>query len=237
MKRPRLRSGSRRSCRSTGLAAALEPALAHGLEPVRRLRWPVVSIGNLSTGGSGKTPLTIALAQALVQRGLRVDVLSRGYGRRSALPLPRRAQTARRRVWRRATADCARDSVPVYVADERYQAGLLAENSEQLTCRDCIFSTMGFSIASSIATWIFCCSNRQDWKDSLLPAGNLREPLRAAYRAGVIAIPAEDGELEGGAEDVGLAGKHLARATAHGGSGSRWAGGRVLRHRAAGAVF
>jgi len=53
------------------------------LEPVRRLRWPVVSIGNLSTGGAGKTPLTIALAKALERRGLRVDVLSRGYGRGS----------------------------------------------------------------------------------------------------------------------------------------------------------
>ena len=47
-------------------------------EPVRRLRFPVVSIGNLSTGGAGKTPLTIALANALTERGLQVDVLSRG---------------------------------------------------------------------------------------------------------------------------------------------------------------
>src|SRR5580692_9155890 len=51
-------------------------------EPVRRLRFPVVSIGNLSTGGAGKTPLTIALAQALKRRGFAVDGLSRGYSRR-----------------------------------------------------------------------------------------------------------------------------------------------------------
>ena len=57
--------------------------LITGLEPVRRLRWPVVSVGSLSAGGAGKTPLTIALAKALTKRGLRVDVLSRGYGRRS----------------------------------------------------------------------------------------------------------------------------------------------------------
>ena len=68
------------------LALALrELRLGTKLEPVRRLRWPVVSIGNLSTGGAGKTPLTIALAKALDSRGLRVDVLSRGYGRRSQL--------------------------------------------------------------------------------------------------------------------------------------------------------
>ncbi len=59
--------------------------LRFGWEPVRRLRWPVVSIGNLSTGGAGKTPLTIALARALAARGFAVDVLSRGYGRQSAV--------------------------------------------------------------------------------------------------------------------------------------------------------
>jgi tetraacyldisaccharide 4'-kinase len=39
--------------------------------------------------------------------------------------------------------------------------------------------------------------DRRDWQDSLLPAGNLREPLRAARRASVIAIPADEPELEG----------------------------------------
>jgi len=38
--------------------------------------------------------------------------------------------------------------------------------------------------------------DRQDWEDGSLPAGNLREPRQAARRAGAIAIPAEDGELE-----------------------------------------
>ena len=67
--------------------ALREVQFRSGLKPIRRLRWPVISIGNLSTGGAGKTPLTIALAKALTARGLHVDVLSRGYGRRSALPL------------------------------------------------------------------------------------------------------------------------------------------------------
>ncbi len=79
-----------RSCRFTGSALALrELQLRSGLKPVRRLKWPVVSVGNLSAGGAGKTPLTIALAKALTARGVHVDVLSRGYGRRrhSVLPL------------------------------------------------------------------------------------------------------------------------------------------------------
>lgn len=50
-----------------------------GLLPVYRLPVPVISIGNLTTGGTGKTPITIALAQALEAAGLKVAVLSRGY--------------------------------------------------------------------------------------------------------------------------------------------------------------
>ena len=50
----------------------------------RQLLWPVVSVGNLSVGGSGKTPLTVRLAQLFEQAGWCVDVLSRGYGRRGS---------------------------------------------------------------------------------------------------------------------------------------------------------
>src|SRR5271166_5067491 len=67
-------------------AAVRTLSLATGLEPVRRLRWPVVSIGNLSTGGAGKTPLTIALAKLLTAKGFGIDVLSRGYGRIAGQP-------------------------------------------------------------------------------------------------------------------------------------------------------
>jgi tetraacyldisaccharide 4'-kinase len=52
-----------------------------GLLRSRRLPRPVVSIGNLSTGGAGKTPAVIALASALSARGAKVAVLTRGYGR------------------------------------------------------------------------------------------------------------------------------------------------------------
>ena len=55
----------------------------HGVLPAKRLRGPVVSIGNLSVGGSGKTPFVILLGELLKSRGIRFDVLSRGYGRRS----------------------------------------------------------------------------------------------------------------------------------------------------------
>lgn len=55
-----------------------------GLLRSRRLPRPVVSIGNLSAGGAGKTPAVIALAAELSRRGIKVAVLTRGYGRRDA---------------------------------------------------------------------------------------------------------------------------------------------------------
>src|SRR5437016_11119580 len=54
-----------------------------GLIPVRRLAGPVVSVGNLSVGGSGKTPFVLLLGELLKKRGIQFDVLSRGYGRSS----------------------------------------------------------------------------------------------------------------------------------------------------------
>src|SRR5690349_19314923 len=52
------------------------------IEP-KQLQAPVVSIGNISVGGSGKTPFTILLGSHLNQRSIPFDILSRGYKRRS----------------------------------------------------------------------------------------------------------------------------------------------------------
>ncbi len=56
---------------------------ARGLLRTARLSCPVISIGNITTGGTGKTPLTIWLARLLKEKGYRPAVLSRGYGGRS----------------------------------------------------------------------------------------------------------------------------------------------------------
>jgi len=55
-------------------------------EASTKLSATVVSVGNLTVGGSGKTPFVAALARELLGRGVRVAVLSRGYGRRSRAP-------------------------------------------------------------------------------------------------------------------------------------------------------
>ena len=54
-----------------------------GILRARRLRGPVVSVGNLSVGGSGKTPFVVLLGELLKDRGVKFDILSRGYGRKT----------------------------------------------------------------------------------------------------------------------------------------------------------
>ena len=181
--------------------ALREFKLRAGLEPVRRLRFPVVSIGNLSTGGSGKTPLTIALAKALTARGLRVDVLSRGYGRKSQLATRVDPEGSAEEFGDEPLLIAREAGVPVYVAPRRYDAGLLAEadaveGGEQGHPPVVHLLDDGFQHRQLARDLDILLLDRQDWQDGLLPAGNLREPLRAVRRATVVAIPADDPELE-----------------------------------------
>src|SRR6202034_4822302 len=89
----------------------------------RRLHGQVISIGNLSTGGAGKTPFVILLGELLRQRGIPFDVLSRGYGRNSKgvrlvdpAGLPREFGDEPLLLARKL-------QVPVIVGEDRYQAG------------------------------------------------------------------------------------------------------------------
>jgi tetraacyldisaccharide 4'-kinase len=172
----------------------------NGWEPIRSLRFPVVSIGNLSTGGAGKTPLTIALAKALTQRGLLVDVLSRGYGRQSQLPARVNPEGSAEEFGDEPLLIARAAGVPVYVAAQRYRAGQLAE-AEALQSALGPQPTVhllddGFQHRQLARTVDILLLNQADWRDSLLPAGNLREPIASARRATIIAIPAEEPELE-----------------------------------------
>ena len=61
-------------------------AYGRGWRQARRIGVPVVSVGNLTFGGTGKTPTVIALVRDLVRRGRRPAVLTRGYGRATSDP-------------------------------------------------------------------------------------------------------------------------------------------------------
>ena len=180
-----------------------------GWGPIRRLRHPVISIGNLSTGGSGKTPLTIALAGLLSARGFRVDVLSRGYGGNASEPVRVQPDGSAAQYGDEPVLIAQEAGVPVYVAAERYDAGLMAEadlkqddsRSPQVHILD-----DGFQHRQLHRDIDVLLVSREDWRDQLLPAGNLRETRSAARRASAIAIPAEDPALEGELRDWGWTG-------------------------------
>ena len=179
-----------------------EKRLGTKAEPVKRLRFPVVSIGNLSTGGAGKTPLIIALAKALTARSVHVNVLSRGYGRKSNVAVRVPADGAAEDFGDEPLLIAQSAGVPVYVAEQRYQAGLLAEGDlaaiavlGQRPKPAIHLLDDGFQHRQLARNVDIVLLDRRDWNDSLLPAGNLREPREALRRAGVIAIPADDAEL------------------------------------------
>lgn len=173
-----------------------EIQLRTGLKPVRRLRWPVVSVGNLSAGGSGKTPLVIALAKALKARGVQVDVLSRGYGRRrSTLPLLVESSGTTDEFGDEPLVIAREAQVPVYVAAERYQAGLLAERRSTLPGFGLHLLDDGFQHRQLHRDVDILLLSSLDLHDHLLPAGNLREALRAAERADIFAIPEDEPEI------------------------------------------
>jgi tetraacyldisaccharide 4'-kinase len=209
------------------LALALrEVQLRAGLMKVRRLGWPVISIGNLSAGGAWKTPLTIALARALAARGVYVDVLSRGYGRGSALPLLVDGSGGASDFGDEPLEIARAAGVPVYVAGERYEAGVLAESARQQdresrgrrvgvlaeraaeappqALQDAERGRRpkahilddGFQHRQLARDVDILLLSRGDLADHLLPAGNLRETLRAAERADVLAIPADERDVE-----------------------------------------
>lgn len=166
-------------------------ALQLGWVSGQRLRRPVISVGSVSAGGAGKTPLTIALARLIAAEGIAVDVLSRGYGRQSrealAVDIGGDAET-----FGDEPLLIAREAgVPVFVAAQRWKAGQIAE---QRTVSGCAVHLLddGFQHRQLRRALDIAMVSADDLRDHLLPAGNLREPLRALQRADVLVVRDDD---------------------------------------------
>lgn len=156
-----------------------------GVLRARRLQGPVISVGNLSTGGSGKTPFVMLLGELLKARGINFDVLSRGYGRESKgvrlvdpAGLPQEFGDEPLLIARKL-------QVPVIVGEDRYEAGRFAESKfgPQLHLLD-----DGFQHRRLARDFDIVLVTPQDAKDRLLPAGRLREALGALRRADAVVL-------------------------------------------------
>ncbi len=154
----------------------------------RRLEQPVVSVGNLSVGGSGKTPFVIALGELLKARGIRFDVLSRGYGRKTRGVLIVEPDGKAADFGDEPLLIARRLGVPVIVGESRYDAGRFAERKflPQLHILD-----DGFQHRSLARDFDIVLVTEQDFDDRLLPSGRLREPLSSLQRGDAILLPQE----------------------------------------------
>lgn len=151
----------------------------------KKLARPVVSIGNISVGGSGKTPFVIVLGQLLVERGIPFDVLSRGYGRSSTGIAIVNPNGSAAQFGDEPLLIARKLQAPVIVGADRYEAGLLAEQkfSSKLHLLD-----DGFQHRRLHRDFDIVLLPAQDQQGSLLPAGRLREPLSALKRADAVVL-------------------------------------------------
>ena len=163
---------------------------------VQRLRWPVVSVGNLSVGGAGKTPLVICLTRMLERAGIQTDVLSRGYGRSRKTIERVDAEGTAERFGDEPLLIARATGAPVYVGAGRYEAGLLAERETPDKGKHVHLLDDGFQHRQLARNIDIVVVHPSDLRERLLPAGRLREPLSALRRADVIVLRQEDKELE-----------------------------------------
>jgi tetraacyldisaccharide 4'-kinase len=156
-----------------------------GIVRAQNLSGAVVSVGNLSVGGSGKTPFVLLLGELLKARGLKFDILSRGYGRATrgvALVDPAGSP---RDFGDEPLLLARRLAIPVIVGEDRHAAGVFAEQKygPQIHLLD-----DGFQHRSLARDFDIVLVTPEDVRDRLLPAGRLREPLDSLRRADAVVL-------------------------------------------------
>jgi tetraacyldisaccharide 4'-kinase len=173
------------------LRAALYGA---GILRARRLGEPVISVGNLTFGGTGKTPLVEAIAIALGGEGYRVAVLTRGYGRRGAGRAVLRSQAGAAASDAYALAGdepalLARrvPGATIVVDADRYAAGLWVEREldPDVFVLDDAFQHL--RLARDLDILVVDATNPFGGRE-MAPFGTLREPLSAIRRADAVVL-------------------------------------------------
>ena len=158
----------------------------------RRLAQPVISIGNLVVGGSGKTPLVATLARTLLQMGERPSILSRGYARKDSsdpVVVVSDGTSVLATVARAGDEPFmlakALPGVGVVVSAERYQAGVVAET--QLGCTVHLLDD-GFQHVQLARDVDLLVVSRTDLDEEVIPSGRLREPIASARAADALLV-------------------------------------------------
>ncbi len=171
------------------VAVILRNALFNsGLRRAVRLAAPVVSVGNITTGGTGKTPMVIALVQRLIARGRRPAVLLRGYGGTWDPDDPHQRSSDEADVLRHALGELA----PVIAHPDRVHGARLAQQRKPDT--DVFVLDDGFQHRRLVRDLdlVLIDATRPFGYGRLLPRGLLREPPCNLRRADAVIITRAD---------------------------------------------
>lgn len=171
-----------------------------GLRAAQRLPVPVIVVGNLTVGGSGKTPLVLALIDALRAKGWNPGVISRGYGGSATIPTIVDDDSDPAIVGDEPCLIFQRSGAPLAIARRRTDAGrvLFLEGNEILP--NVLIADDGLQHIALARDIEICVIDgaRRFGNGCLLPAGPLREPLKRlesmAFRVVNGGVP-NDGEI------------------------------------------
>lgn len=143
-----------------------------------RLPVPVVVVGNITVGGAGKTPLTIALVNKLKTLGLKPGVISRGYGRETNSVLAVKVNNMASEVGDEPLLIARRTECPVFVGANRIEAGKALLNAHP-NC-NIIISDDGLQHYRMVRDYeiVVVDGGREFGNQWMLPAGPLREPMQ-----------------------------------------------------------
>ncbi|MDH4286661.1 MAG: tetraacyldisaccharide 4'-kinase, partial [Gallionella sp.] len=153
-----------------------------------RLLLPVIVVGNISVGGTGKTPLTLALAQQLVERGWHPLIVSRGYGGKTQRPQQVSASSTAQQVGDEPLLMARRDICPVWIGRDRAATAHAAmqahPQSDIVLCDD---GLQHYRLQRDVEVAVVDGA-RGFGNGLLLPAGPLREPVARLQSVDAVVI-------------------------------------------------
>lgn len=170
-----------------------------GVIKTKRLPCRVVSVGNITVGGSGKTPVTMHLAELFKQAGLRVAILSRGY-KRAGRGVAVVSDGEKTLLGPEEAGDepylmaSKLKGVPVIVGKDRVKSGALAVRD--FSARVLILDD-GFQHIRLERDFNILLVDPKPGDSFLVPRGTLREPVSEAARADLVMVKGGGGEEEG----------------------------------------
>ncbi|MGA1865284.1 MAG: tetraacyldisaccharide 4'-kinase [bacterium] len=164
-----------------------------GLVPVKRLPFPVISVGNITVGGTGKTPVVAMIAEFLLGHGRRPVILTRGYKRRGEQKLKIVSDTKKVLSLPEEAGDEPYmlagwlPGVPVIACKDRYASAIFAMDKFMA---DCFIIDDGFQHIRLFRDMDVLVINASDPFSNckILPLGHLREPISSINRASLILL-------------------------------------------------